>query len=158
MRLSAVLPLLLALAALPASADPAGDAMAHSKAFESAVNARDAKAILALYAADAHVIWPGQGEEASDRAGLEKLVASFLKDLPPDAKLTLVSQTAIPVGAAHIVNVGHWKQSFTDAEGKSQSADIRTTELIEKDGHRTLYKVDHASIGLPPPPPKPATE
>ena len=157
MRVSAVLLLLLALTAPPASADPAGDAMAHSKAFEQAVNARDAQAILALYAAAARVIWPGQGEEASDRAGLEKLVASFLKGLPQDARLTLVSQTAIPVDASHIVNVGHWSQSFTDAEGKRQSADIRTTELIQIDGHRTLYLVDHASIGLPPPP-KPATE
>lgn len=157
MRLSAV-PFLLVLAALPASADPASDAMAHSKAFEHAVNARDASAILALYASDAHVVWPGQGEEASGKAEMEKLVASFLKGLPPDARLTLVSQTAIPVGAAHVVTVGRWSQSFTDAEGRHHSADIRTTELIAIYGHQTLYLVDHASIGLPPEPEKPAKE
>ena len=72
----------LCLVAVPAFAAPADDAMAHSKAFERAVNARDAKAILALYAPDAHVIWPGQGEEANGKAGIEKLVANFVKELP----------------------------------------------------------------------------
>jgi uncharacterized protein (TIGR02246 family) len=144
--------LLASVVAVPAFAGPTEDAMAHSKAFERAVNARDQKAILALYAADAHVIWPGQGEEATGRAAIEKLVASFVKGLPKDAKLTLESQTAIPLGGGHIATVGHWRQSFTDADGKPQTAEIRTTELIEKEKGKTLYLVDHASIGLPPAP------
>jgi uncharacterized protein (TIGR02246 family) len=145
----------LCLAAAPAHATLADDAAAHSKAFERAVNARDARAILALYAPDAHVVWPGQGEEATGKAAIEKLVAGFLKNLPKDARIRLVSQTAIPLGGGYIATVGHWTQSFTDADGKQQAVDIRTTEIVRKDrSRRTFYVVDHASIGLPPPPPR----
>lgn len=143
---------LLCLVAVRAFAAPADDAAAHSKAFERAMNARDAKAILALYASDAHVVWPGQGEEANGKAEIEKLVSNFLKALPKDAKLTLKSQTTIPLGGGYIATVGHWEESFTDADGKKQSADIRTTEIIKKDKGKTLYVIDHASIGLPPEP------
>lgn len=143
---------LLCLVAVRAFAAPADDATAHSKAFERAVNTRDAKAILALYAADAHVVWPGQGEEANGKAEIEKLVSNFLKELPKDATLTLKSQTAIPLAGGYIATVGHWDESFTDADGKKQSADIRTTEIIKKDKGKTLYVIDHASIGLPPEP------
>jgi len=45
MNVWALLPI-VCLAAVPAFAAPEDDAMAHSKAFERAVNARDAKAIL----------------------------------------------------------------------------------------------------------------
>jgi uncharacterized protein (TIGR02246 family) len=140
------------LAAVPALADPADDATAHSKAFERAVNTRDAAAILALYAPDARVVWPGQGEEANGRAEIEKLVANFVRDLPKDARLTLRSQTAIPLGDGYIATAGHWEETFTDPGGKKQAADIRTTEIIKKDKGKTLYVLDHASIGLPPQP------
>jgi len=146
---------ILCLAAAPALGAPADDAAAHSKAFERAVNARDARAILALYAPDAHVVWPGQGDEATGKAAIEKLVAGFLKDLPKDARIRLVSQTAIPLGGGYVATVGHWAESFTDADGKTQAAEVRTTEIIRKDGRgRTFYVVDHASVGLPPPPPR----
>ena len=144
--------------ALPALADAAADAAAHSKAFEKAVNARDAKAILALYAADAYVVWPGQGDEAHGKAAIEKLVADFLKGLPADTKLTLESQTALPLGGGEIATVGHWRQTFTDPDGKKGSVAIRTTEIIEKAKGKTLYVVDHASIGLGPEPPAAAQE
>jgi uncharacterized protein (TIGR02246 family) len=143
---------LLCLGAVPALAGPADDAMAHSKAFERAVNARDAGAVVALYATDARVVWPGQGDEAKGRAEIEKLVARFVKELPPDAKMTLVSQSAIPLGGGYVATVGHWTESFTDPDGKPQTADIRTSELIRKEKGRTLYVIDHASIGLPPQP------
>jgi uncharacterized protein (TIGR02246 family) len=151
MKRSAVVSLLCLLAA-PAVAAPADDAMAHSKAFERAANARDAKAILALYAADAHVVWPGQGERANGKVEIEKLVSNFLKQLPADARITLVSQTAIPLAGGYIATVGEWSQSFTDAGGKPQTVEIRTTELIKKEKGKTLYVVDHASIGVPPEP------
>jgi len=143
---------LLCLLAAPAFAAPTDDARAHSKAFERAANARDAKGLLALYAADAHVVWPGQGEEASGRAEIEKLVASFLKQLPEDSKITLESQTAIPLAGGYIATVGRWRQSFTDPAGRPQTVQIRTTELIRKEKGKTLYVVDHASIGVPPEP------
>jgi uncharacterized protein (TIGR02246 family) len=143
---------LLCLLAGPAFAAPTDDALAHSKAFERAANARDAKAILALYAADAHIVWPGQGEEANGRAEIEKLVANFLKQLPEDARINLESQTAIPLCGGYIATVGRWRQSFTDPAGKRQTVQIRTTELIRKEKGKTLYVVDHASIGVPPEP------
>ena len=143
---------LLCLVAVPAFAAPADDATAHSKAFERAVNTRDASAVLALYAPDAHVIWPGQGAEANGKAEIEKLVANFLKDFPKDAKITLKSQTAIDLGGGYIATVGRWGESFTDADGKQQTAEVRTTEIIKKEKGETLYVVDHASIGVPPEP------
>lgn len=151
MNVWALLPI-VCLAAVPAFAAPEDDAMAHSKAFERAVNARDAKAILALYASDAHVVWPGQGEEANGRAEIEKLISKVLKELPKDAKFTLKSQTAIALGDGHIATVGHWVESFTDPKGKKQTAEIRTTEIIKKETDKTLYIVDHASVGLLPEP------
>ena len=63
---------------VPAFADPTSDAKAHSAAFEKAANARDTKAVLALYADDAVVIWPGQGEEAGGKAEIEKMVSKFV--------------------------------------------------------------------------------
>jgi len=143
---------IVCLAAARAFAGPADDAMTHSKAFETAVNARDAKAIVALYAPDAQVIWEGQGEEAKGKAEIEKLVANFLNGLPRDAKIVLKSQTAIPLGNGYVATVGHWQESFTDAGGKSQVADVRTTEVIKVMHGKTLYVLDHASIGLPPAP------
>jgi uncharacterized protein (TIGR02246 family) len=158
MKGSVVVPL-LCLVALPALAGTADDATAHSKAFERAVNARDAKAILALYAPDARVIWPGQGEEANGRAEIEKLIASFLADLPKDARIALESQTAIPLAGGCIATVGHWRETFTDPDGKPETAEIRTSEVLTKQKGKTLYLVDHASIGLPPSPatPQPPT-
>jgi len=144
---------IVCLTAVRAAAGPAELAMAHSKAFERAANARDVKAVLALYAPDAHVVWPGQGEEATGTAAIEKLVADFMKDMPKDAKMVLESQTAIPLGGGQVATVGRWEESFTDADGKPQTADIRTTEIIKTVGEKTLYVVDHASIGLPPAPP-----
>lgn len=144
---------LVCFLAAPALAGPAEDAMAHSKAFEKAANARDTKAVLALYAADAHVVWPGQGDEATGTAAIQKLAETFLKDLPKDAKISLVSQTAIPLGGGVVATVGHWQETFTAPDGKKQTADVRTTEIIKKVKGKTLYVVDHASIGTPPAPP-----
>jgi uncharacterized protein (TIGR02246 family) len=140
----------LCLAAMPAFAGPAADATAHSEAFARAVNARDEESVLALYADDARVIWPGQGEEAKGRADIATLISKSLKDLPKDAKMTLKSQAAIPLGDGYIATVGRWEESFTDPDGKRQIVPVRTTEIIKKQGGKTLYIVDHASVGLPP--------
>ena len=144
-------PILFLLVALPAFADPAADAKAHSEAFARAVNAKDAKAVLALYADDARVVWPGQGEEAKGKAEIQKLVANALRTFPKDSKLVLKSQEAIPLCKGYIATVGRWEQSFTGDDGKQQTVAVRTTEIIKKQGARTLYVVDHASIGTPPP-------
>jgi uncharacterized protein (TIGR02246 family) len=143
----------LGLISVPAFADPTSDAKAHSEAFERAANARDTKAVMALYTDGARAIWPGQGEEATGKAEIEKMVSKFVAELPKDAKITLKSQTAIPLGSDYIATVGHWEETFTDPDGKHQTVSLRTTEIIEKRGGKTLYVVDHASVGLPPSPP-----
>jgi uncharacterized protein (TIGR02246 family) len=140
----------LCLVSVPAFADPTSDAKAHSEAFEHAANARDTKAVMALYADGARAIWPGQGEEATGKAEIEKMVSKFVAELPKDAKIMLQSQTAIPLGSDYIATVGHWEETFTDPDGKHQNVSLRTTEIIKKQGGKTLYVVDHASVGLPP--------
>ena len=147
---------LLCLISVPAFADPTSDAKAHSEAFARAANARDTKAVMALYADGARVIWPGQGEEATGKAEIEKMVSKFVAELPKDAKLTLESQTAIPLGNDYVAIVGNWEETFTDPDGKHQAVSIRTSEIIKQEGGKTLYVVDHASVGLPPPSPAPA--
>jgi len=155
MKASAVMIAVVCLAAVPAIAGPGEDATAHSKAFETAVNARDAKAIVALYAPDAYVVWPGQGAEGHGTAEIEKLVANFVNGLPKDAKIILKSQTAVPLGDGYIGTVGHWQETFTEADGTRQVAEVRTTEIIKSENGKTWYVVDHASIGLPPQPDTP---
>ena len=142
----------LTLYATIAFADAAADAKAHSEAFARAANAQDVKAVLALYADDARVIWPGQGEEAKGKAAVEQLVTASLKAFPKDSRIVLKSQEATPLGNGYIATVGQWEQSFTGPDGKPQTVEVRTTELIKKQGAKTLYVVDHASIGMPPAP------
>ena len=72
---SIVLALLLAVASA-ASGDPQADGRAHADAFGRAMNAGDVKAALALYADDARVIFPGQGEEARGKVEIEKLLTT----------------------------------------------------------------------------------
>jgi uncharacterized protein (TIGR02246 family) len=143
--------LLLCLAASPVLADAAADARAHSDAFARAFNAHDAKAMLALYADDARVVWPGQGDEGQGKAAIAKLIDGLLKAFP-NSKLTLKTQDAVDLGNGYIATLGHWEQSFTTPDGQAATAQVRTTEIIRKRGGRTLYVIDHASIGLPPAP------
>jgi uncharacterized protein (TIGR02246 family) len=147
-----LLVLTICAVAVTGFAAPDDDAMAHSKAFERAANARDVKAVLALYAPDARLIWPGQGDEAKGTAEIEKLVTRSLNVLPKDAKFTLKSQDAVPLGNGYIGSVGHWIETFTDSGGKQQTIEIRTTEIIKKEKGKTLYVIDHASVGVPPEP------
>ncbi len=144
--------ILFLLAAVPAYAGPVADAKAHSEAFAKAMNARDAEAMLALYADDAHVIWPGQGEEAKGKAEIKKLIDNNLKAMPADAKVIFKSQEAIVLGKGYIAALGQWEQSFKGPDGKQQTIPFRTSEIIRKQGNTMLYVVDHASVGLPPPP------
>lgn len=141
----------LTLAAVPAFADPAADAKAHSEAFARAMEARDVAAAAALYSDDARVIWPGQGEEARGKAAITKLIADTLK-ASPDFSPVLVSQDVVGLGDGLIAVLGQWKQDAKGPDGKVETLRIRTSEILKKVGGKTLYLVDHASIGLPPPP------
>ena len=142
----------LMLAAAPAFADPAADAKAHSEAFARAMAARDVAAAAALYTDDARVIWPGQGEEANGKAAITKLIAASLK-ASPDSSPVLVSQDVLPLGDGLIAVLGQWKQDVKGPDGKVETLHIRSSEILTKTGGKTLYLVDHASIGVAPPPP-----
>lgn len=130
------------------------DAMAvaneHSMAFQRAFSARDAQAILALYADDARVVWPGEGDEASGRVAIARLVDNLVKS-SPGTTLTLKSQEATALGARSIAIIGHWEHTITLPDGKTHTFQIRTSEVLRKDGDVWLYVIDHASIGLLPP-------
>ena len=145
-----LLPLVCVLAG-PAFADPTADARALSDAFARAFNARDPQAALALYADDASVIFPGQGEEARGKAAIEKLLTSDFAQLKGQ-KAALESIDAWPLGDTHIVTVGRWQSSFTTPDGKQVTTRVRTSEVLVKTAAGWRYLIDHASIGVPPPP------
>jgi len=133
----------------PTFADPAAEGRAHSEAFARAMDARDIKAVLALYADDARVIWPGQGEEAKGKVEIEKLIANTLAQFPKDSRLKLKSQDAILLADDYIVTISRWEQSYTGDDGTPRTAEVRATEIIKRVGRGALYVVDHASFGRP---------
>lgn len=145
-----MLPLVCALAGR-ALADPTADARALGDAFGRAFNTRDAQAALALYADDANVIFPGQGEEARGKPAIEKLLTSAFGRLK-DQKVALESIDAWPLGDSHIVTVGRWQSSFTTPDGKRVTTRVRTSEVLVQTAAGWRYLIDHASIGVPPPP------
>jgi uncharacterized protein (TIGR02246 family) len=151
MKLQTSLLLSTCLVALTTQADPVADAKAHSDAFARAFNAHDAKAVAALYAEDARAVFPGQGEEGTGRPAIEKLFVNAFKVFP-DLKVALKSQETRLLGKDYMANVGHWQETFTAPDGKLQTAEVRTTEILRKTGGKLFYMVDHASVGLPPSP------
>lgn len=147
-----VLALVCALAA-PALADADAEAKKVTEAFKAAMDAGKVDAVLALYADDAFVIWPGQGEEAHGKAEIEKVVRATLAG--PTVSFTPVSSQATMLDDTHLVNVGRWETAFKTPDGKRHLLQVRTSEVLVKKGGAWLYQVDHASVGTPPPP-KPA--
>lgn len=137
----------LSLVTMPAFGDAAALARAHSEAFARAMNVQDIDAVLTLYAEDARVIWPGQGDEANGKTAIRALIESTLKSFPRDSRLTLKSQEAVALGDAFIATVSHWEQSYTRADGTKATVQVRATEVIYSSGRRSLYVVDHASFG-----------
>lgn len=131
-------------------ADANADAKAHSLAFQNAVKAGDVAAVMALYADDAYVIWPGQGEEAHGKAAIEKLAKDLIKS-SEGSTLMLKSQSVVDLGGGVIAVIGQWESVGPDAKGVNQTTVLRTSEVIKKVGNKTLYLVDHASIGVPAP-------
>lgn len=138
---------LLATARL-AAADVAAEIRAHEEAFGKACNAGDTSAALALYTDDARVVWPGAGEEAHGRDAIQKVLASGCKG----ARLTLRDVDTIAIDDTHVVTVGHWESAVTPPSGRAMTLQVRTTEVLVKQGGSWKYLVDHASVGLPAPP------
>jgi uncharacterized protein (TIGR02246 family) len=149
MRNWSALALVVALAS-PVFADATADAKAHDEAFAKACEAGDIKAIMALYADDAVVVWPGAGEEAKGKAAIEKLVPGLCNP-KTGAKAVMKSLEAMPLGDSYIAIHGRWEVTQTGPDGKPATAQIRTTEVIVKSGAGWRYVVDHASVGVPPP-------
>lgn len=144
------------LVAVPAFADPLADAKAVDEAFAKAIRSHDASAVAAIYTDDAYVIYPGEGEEAQGKAEITKLLDGYMKNSKAlDVVFTDIK--AIPIDPSHTLIINHWDFTITDLKGKKTTTKGHSTELIVKgsDG-QWRYLVDHASVGLPPPPaPKP---
>jgi uncharacterized protein (TIGR02246 family) len=140
---------LVAALAGTAFADATSDAKAHDEAFAKACGAGDVKAVVALYADDAFVIWPGVGEEARGKAAIEKLAVG-LCDPKLETKAVLKSDVGVQLDPTHIAIIGHWEITQKGADGKPTTSEIRASEVIVKTAAGWRYLVDHASIGVPP--------
>ena len=138
--------------ASPALADATAEVTSQLQSFEKAANACDIPGMLAVYEENAIVIWPGQGEEATGKPAIEKLIGTLCKG-PEKHVLKMESLEVKPLGENYVVNVGHWADSAIGTDGKTTVFKIRTTEVMHKSGGQWRYVVDHASIGLPPAPP-----
>jgi len=138
------------LAAPAARADPTAEARALGDRFGAAVASGNVDAVLALYADDARVIYPGHGEEARGKAELKAMLE---RSLPGMRGLVLVQKStdAVAVDPTHVMNVGRWEARTVAPNGRRTTATVRTSELLTKENGTWVYLVDHASIGTPPP-------
>jgi uncharacterized protein (TIGR02246 family) len=148
-RVACTIALILAMVT-PALADSAATGRKMSDAFQKACSTGDISGVMKLYEDDATAIWPNQGEFAKGKGGIEKLAVNFCK--PTNGELKFVSQESKAIGNDYIVNVGHWEATVPGPDGKPTKVEIRTTELLHRSGGKWRYAVDHASIGLTPPP------
>ena len=143
-----VLVILASTSASGGDADPI--ARAHSEAFGRACASGKLDAVLALYEDDAIVVWPGQGEEAKGKTAIAKLAANLCNGKDPAPTLKAIEGRHL--GKSYVVTHGTWEQSAKGPDGKPTTLVIRTTEVLKQTGGTWRYVVDHASIGLPPPP------
>ena len=134
-----------------AGADPVAEARALGDKFGAAVAAGDVGAVLALYTADAWVIYPGQGEEAHGKAAIEAMLKRLIGTMQ-STPLVQKSSDAIAIDAMHIMNVGQWEMTVGEPGRTHRTLTLRTTELLVNDNGTWRYRVDHASLGAPPPP------
>lgn len=133
--------------------DPADVVKVHSDAFGKAFNSCDVPATLDLYEDNATLIWPGEGEVATGKAAIAKVIKN---DCSGAAKLSLkeVSSESHAIGKNYIINVGMWDATMSGPDGKPATSRVRTTELLHRSDGKWRYTIDNASIGLPPPPAK----
>ena len=136
-----------------ALADPDAVVKAHSDAFGKAFNSCDVPAALNLYEDNATLIWPSEGEVASGKGAIAKVIkAECSGSSKPSIKQ--VSSNARAIGKNYIINVGMWDTTTAGPDGKPTTARVRTTEVLHRSNGKWRYVIDHASIGLPPPPAK----
>jgi uncharacterized protein (TIGR02246 family) len=141
--------LLSSMLATVAHADAAADAKTVNDAFTKAFEACDVPAVLALYEDNAIVIWPGQGEFATGKVAIEKVVKENCSG-PSKPSLKEVSSEARQIDKNYIIHIGQLDDTGTGPDGKPSTLRIRTSELLHKSGGKWRYAVDHASVGLAP--------
>ena len=92
--------------------------------------------------------------DAGDSAEKAKNAAQRMVSQEPD----LIGGTGAWFGEGQnaIVATGAWETSGQDAQGKTVRVTIRTTEVLVKTPDGWKYRLDHASVGVPPPEPTPA--
>ena len=132
-------------------ADPAADAKALGEKFGAAVAAGDIGAIVALYTDDADVVYPGQGDEAHGKAAIEAMLKREIATMRA-TPLVQKSSDAFAIDPTHIMNVGRWEMTVGEPGHTHRTLTVRTTELLVNQGGTWKYRVDHASVGTPPPP------
>jgi len=138
------------VAAVPAlAADPTAVARTHSEEFARACAAGDIAGVMALYEDDAIAVWPGEGEEATGKPAIEKLVARLCSGKGNGPVLKSVEGRSL--GKSHVLSYGHWEMVSATPGGARTL--IRTTEVLKETAGKWRYVLDHASIGAPPPPP-----
>jgi hypothetical protein len=153
-----IIAVLVAVLVAPAWADPLAIAKAHEDAFDAATwkGGCDPQKGLTFYDKGAVAVYPGEGEEADTKAGIEKLIASFVAPYcgeghtPP--KVANYQIRAIGLSPNYIMIV----RSADVGEGRDLTH-VCATELIHKSGGKWRYLVDHASVGVPPPSPPAAS-
>jgi uncharacterized protein (TIGR02246 family) len=136
-----------------AVADPAAVVKAHSDAFGNAFNSCDVPAALELYEDNAVLIWPGEGEVATGKAAIGKVIKAECASATKSS-LQQLSSDSRAIGEDYIINIGMWDDTMSGPDGKPITARVRTTELLHRSNGKWRYVIDHASIGLPPPPAK----
>lgn len=145
-------------ASLSAASARAGDvpsALAHelSQKFITACEAGKVSEALALYLEDAVVVFPSEGARAEGRTAIGKLLSETCGPDTGKSKWLGGSGAWFGTGESAIVATGAWETSGVDAEGKTVTVTVRTTELLVKTPDGWKYKLDHASVGVPLPEP-----
>ncbi len=149
---------LAALLAVLSSAARAGDvpsAIAHelSQKFITACEAGKVSEALALYLDDAVVVFPSEGARAEGKAELAKALADLCQEGVGKSKWLGGRGAWFGTGENAIVATGAWETSGEDPDGKPVSVVVRTTEFLVKTPAGWKYLLDHASVGVPVPPP-----
>ena len=132
-------------------ADPVADADSVNDAFYKAAAACDIPAVLTLYEDNAVVIWPGQGEFAVGKPAFQKILETYCGGGVKQS-FKVVSSDARPVGKDYIIHFGQLEVTTQGPDAKPVTLRVRTDELLHKSGGKWRYAIDHASVGLPPPP------
>ena len=127
--------------------DAATNAKALNDTFNQAFEACNIPAVLALYEDNAVMIWPGQGEFAIGKPGIEKIVRGYCS-APSKPSIKVISSDARRAGLDYIIHFGQLDTTITGPDGKPTTYRIRTSELLHKSHGKWRYEVDHASAGL----------